>query len=163
MPTPPTYTKAFRVVGSAAEIASVSGGQPSWGFFRSAPIGVSEAVLPASGTSSYDYTDTAYGLITAMTNTLYRTWFPFQLQFVFNSGSGFLPSGVVVRGWVLGNPDDYDYPYVAKEDFSGGCVGATVTAFGGGTFILADEAGNHNGVAQDTVTLNGPPSVIVLP
>ena len=163
MPTPPTYTNAFRVVGSAAEIAPVSGGQPSWGFFRSAPIGVYSQVNYATGTSSYDYIYTAYAGSSAMTTTLYRTWYPFELQFVFNSSSGFLPSGVVVRGWQSSNPDDADYPNVAEEDFTGGCVGATVTALGGATFTLTAEAGNHNGVAQDTVTLSGPPTVIVLP
>ena len=161
MPTPPTYTSAFRVVGGLAE--GVTLGQPSWGYFRSAPIGASSQVNYAAGTYSYDYVDTAYAGISAMTSTLYRTWYPFELQFVFNNPSGSLPSGVVVRGWVSGDPDDYDYPYVAEEDFGGGCVGATVTVSGGATFTLADEAGNHNGVAQDTVTLSGPPTVIVLP
>lgn len=166
MPTPPTYTSAFRVVGGLAE--SVTLGQPSWGYFRSAPIGAFYAVDYAAGTSSYDYVDTAYAGITAMTSTLYRTWFPFQLQVVFNNSFGSLPSGVVVRGWVFGDPDDYDYPYVAEEDFDGGVVGATVTAYDDAisdyaTFTLATEAGNHNGVAQDTVTFSGPPTAITLP
>jgi len=165
MPTPPTYTNAFRVIGSAVDSGT---GQPSWGYFRSAPIGAGYAVDYAAGTSSYDYVDTAYAGITAITSTLYRTWFPFQLQVVFNNPFGGLPSGVVVRGYVLGDPDDYDYPYVAEEDFAGGMVGATVTAYdisipGPATFTLAAEAGNHNGVAQDTVTFNGPPTAITLP
>ena len=167
MPTPPTYTNAFRVIGS--NVDSVALGEPSWGYFRSAPIGVTYAVDYAAGTSSYDYVDTAYATITAMTSTLYRTWFPFQLQVVFNNPTGGgLTTGVVVRGWVFGDPDDYDRPYVAEEDFAGGMVGATVTAYdlaipGYVTFTLATEAGNHNGVAQDTLTFNGPPTAIVLP
>ena len=162
MPTPPTYTNAFRVVGSAAEVAPISGGEPSWGYFRSAPIGAYNAVDYASGTSSYDYIDTIYPGITAMTDTLYRTWSPFQLQFLFNDPFGSNPTGFVVRGWIFGDPDDYDRPFVDEVDFSDGVVGATATT-ASGTFVVDIESGNHNGVPQDTLTLSGPVTAITLP
>ena len=160
MPTPPTYTSAFRVVGGLAE--GVTLGQPSWGYFRSAPIGVSSQVNYASGTSSYDYVDTAYAGISAMTSTLYRTWFPFTLQAMFNgSASG----DFVVRDWIFGDPPDQDTPFVAEEDFAGGVVGATVTAFDGSgysTFTITSESGNHNFVPQSTVH-SSPITAITLP
>ena len=167
MPTPPTYTSAFRVVGSAAEIAPVSGGQGSWGYFRSAVVGPATfAVNYAAATASYDYTVAAYPAIGATTDTLFRTWFPFQLQLVFNSGSNF--SHLVVRGYEFGDPDDFDRPFVAEEDFAAGVVGAIVTAYDTSTsspanFTLALESGNHNGIAQNTVTFIGPITAIVLP
>jgi len=165
MPTPPVYTSAFRVVGGLAE--AVSQGQPSWGYFRSAVFGASAfAVQSAANTSSYDYTTAAYPAIEAPTTTLFRTWFPFQLQLVFNSGSN--PSHLVVRGYEFGDPDDYDSPFVAEEDFAGGVVGAIVTAYdlsisSPANFTLALESGNRNGIAQDTVSFVGPITAIVLP
>jgi hypothetical protein len=163
MPTPPTYTNAFRVVGSLVNSGT---GQPSWGYFRSAVV--ASAVDYAAGTSSYDYTATAYPSITASTDNLLRTWFPFQLGLVFNQSFSGNPTHFVVRGYQPGDPDDYDYPYVAEEDFSLGVVGATVTAYnpavpGYATFTIIDEAGNHNGVAQDTISFQGPITAIVLP
>lgn len=167
MPTPPTYTNAFRVVGSAAEIAPVSGGQPSWGYFRSAVFAPSAyAVDHVASTSSYDYTNAAYPAIAVTTNTLFRTWFPFQLQLLFNQTAN--PSHFVVRGYISGDPDDEDHPYVAEEDFAYGVVGATVTAYDTSTsspanFFIALEAGNNNGIAQDTVSFSPLITAIVLP
>jgi hypothetical protein len=165
MPTPPVYTNAFEVIGSLAETAL---GEPSWGYYRSAVIGVNFAVNRMSATSSYDYTIAAYATITATTDTLFRSWFPFQLQLVFNQSFSPNPSHFVVRDWVLGDPDDDDRPFVAEEDFQYGVVGATVTAYDLSTsspanFFIALEAGNHNGIAQDTVSFQGPITAIVLP
>jgi hypothetical protein len=165
MPTPPTYTSAFRVVGGLAE--AVTNGQGSWGRFRSAVVGPGTyAINYAAATSSYDYTVAAYPNIGATTDTLFRTWFPFQLQLVFNSGSN--PSHLVVRGYEFGDPDDYDSPFVAEEDFAAGVVGAIVTAYDTSTsspanFTLALESGNRNFIAQDTVTFIGPITAIILP
>jgi len=167
MPTPPTYTSAFRVVGGLAE--AVSQGQPSWGYFRSAVFGASGGgVNFAAATSSYDYTTAAYPGIEAPTTTLFRTWFPFQLQLIFNSALSPTPNNFVVRGYEFGDPDDYDRPFVAEEDFAGGVVGAIVTAYdlsipGPANFIIALESGNHNGIAQNTVSFQGPITAIVLP
>ena len=164
MPTPPTYTNAFKVVGSLVDLPAVSGGQPSWGYFRSAPIGVTAQVDYTAGTSSYDYDATAYANITASTQSLYRTWFPFQLQAIFNPiGDG----GFVFRGYDFTDPNDFDYPFVAEEDFAGGVVGATVAAYdlsipGASTFTVVAEAGNRNGVAQAT-TFTTPITAITLP
>lgn len=162
MPTPPTYTSAFRQMGPPSD-----GGYGSWGFYRSAPIGVSSQVDPAPDTSSFDYDSAAYPGITATTQTLYRTWAPFQLQAIFNNPFGINPGGFVFRPWLSFDPDDYDYPLVAEEDFAGGVVGATVTAYdlsipGPATFTVVAEAGNHNGVAQAT-TFAVPITAITLP
>jgi hypothetical protein len=167
MPTPPVYTSDFEVIGGLAE--AVTNGSPSWGYFRSAVIAPAAfAVDYAANTSSYDYTAAAYPSITATTDTLFRTWFPFQLQLLFNQTAN--PSHFVVRGWVFptGDIDDEDRPFVAEEDFAGGVVGATVTAYdlsisGSANFIIALESGNHNGIAQDTVSFQGPITAIVLP
>ena len=162
MPTPPTYTNAFRVIGS--NVDSVALGEPSWGYFRSAPIGVTAQVDYAAGTSSYDYDATAYANITASTQKLYRTWFPFQLQAIFNPiGDG----GFVFRGYDFSDPNDFDYPFVAEEDFGQGVVGATIDAYdfsipGASTFTVVAEAGNRNGVAQAT-TFTTPITAITLP
>jgi hypothetical protein len=161
MPTPPTYTNAFRVIGSLVDSGT---GQPSWGYFRSAPIGVTSQVDYAAGTSSYDYDATAYPAITASTQSLYRTLFPFQLQAIFNPiGDG----GFVFRGYDFTDPNDFDYPFVAEEDFGQGVVGATINAYdlsvpGASTFTVVAEAGNRNGVAQAT-TFGTPITAITLP
>jgi hypothetical protein len=162
MPTPPVYTSDFEVIGGLAE--AVTNGASSWGYFRSAPIGVTSQVNYAAGTSSYDYDATAYANISATTQKLYRTWFPFQLQAIFNPiGDG----GFVFRGYDFTDPNDYDYPFVAEEDFAGGVVGATVAAYDfvssvPGTFTVVAEAGNRNGVAQAT-TFGTPITAITLP
>ena len=164
MPTPPTYTNAFKIIGSLAE----GGSEPSWGYYRSAPIAVFAYAVDYVGGGSYDYVDTVYPGISAMTSTLYRSLYPFQLQFIFNNPFGSNPQGIVVRGFVPFDPDNSDGPNVAEEDFAGGVVGATVDAFdiltsSPGTFTLDIEAGNWNGIAQDTVSFIGPITAITLP
>lgn len=157
MPTPPTYTNAFRVVGSAAELPS---GQPSWGFFRSPLIAVASTVNSAASTSSWDYDSVAYPQIDYVVNNLFRTWFPFQLQAVFDSSGGF-----TIQPWQLGDPPNYDYPLVDENDFNYGIVAGTVTAGtggGSGTFTILAESGNHNGVAQAT-SFYQPITAITLP
>jgi hypothetical protein len=157
MPTPPTYTNAFRVVGSAAELFS---GQPSWGFFRSPVIGVSTTVNSAANTSSWDYDTVAYAQIDIVVNNLFRTWSPFQLQAVFDGSGGF-----TIQPWESGDPPNYDFPLVDENDFNGGIVAGTVTAStgsGSGTFTILAESGNHNGVAQATA-FSAPITAIVLP
>jgi hypothetical protein len=165
MPTPPTYTSAFKVIGSAAE---VSGGNPSWGFYRSPVIGVytGNRVDRASGTSSYDYDPAAYASITAVNPTLFRTIAPFQLQAEFNpSGDG----GFTIGPWNLSMSDNYDYPNVDEVEFTNGIVGGTIEAYDAGagvvtTFTIAAESGDHNGVAQyPSPPLVDPISAITLP
>lgn len=153
------------MVGGLAE--ALPQGYASWGYFRSAVFGASVyAVQSAANTSSYDYTTAAYPSIQAPTTTLFRTWYPFQLQLVFNSGSN--TSHLVVRGYEFGDPDDYDVSLVAEEEFAGGLVGAIVTAYdlsisSPANFTLALESGNGNFIAQDTVSFVGPITAIVLP
>jgi len=159
MPTPPTYTNAFRIVGSAAELPT---GQASWGYFRSPIIAVASTVNSAANTSSWDYNSVAYPQIDYVVNNLFRTWAPFQLQAVFDGSGGF-----TIQPWQLGDPPNYDYPLVDENDFNYGIVAATVYAYdlsvpGPATFTVLAESGNHNGVAQAT-TFTTPITAIVLP
>jgi hypothetical protein len=163
MPTPPTYTSAFDIIGSAAE---VSGGYPSWGFYRSPLIGASGRVNYASGTSSYDYDPVAYPSITVVNDNLFRTLSPFQLQADFNpSGDG----GFTIGPWDLYNSDNYDYPRVDENEFTDGIVGGTIEAYDAvagstATFTIDAETGNHNGVAQyPSPVLINPITAITLP
>ena len=165
MPTPPTYTSAFDIIGSAAE---VSGGYPSWGFYRSPVIGVytGNRVDYPSGTSSYDYDPVAYPTITVVNETMFRTLAPFQLQAEFNpSGDG----GFTIGPWDFSASDNFDYPNVDEVEFTDGIVGGIIEAYDAGagiaaTFTIDAEAGNHNGVAQyPSPALIAPISAITLP
>jgi len=151
MPTPPVYTNAFRVVGSAAETPLISGGQPSWGYFRS-PVTFTPAYRynEPAGTSS-DYALAGVTLATSATGAnLFRCWQPFNLQAQFNlSGDG----GFTFGPWAFGDPDNFDYAQVDLDDFNLGVVGGIVTAFDtpSGSFVnfaITAESGNYNGVAQ---------------
>ena len=165
MPTPPVYTNAFRVVGSGAETPLISGGQPSWGYFRS----------PVTFTGQYRYnnppgTSSDYALAGVLLATstngenMFRCWQPFNLQAQFNlSGDG----GFTFGPRSFGNPDNFDYAAVDQDDFNFGVVGGSVTAYDTlsssyVTFTIVAESGNYNGVAQypgaDSLT-----TAIVLP
>jgi len=154
MPTPPTYTNAFAVIGSATEIPLISGGRPSWGYFRS-PVtfyygGTTDRYNNPSGTSS-DYDVPGMTLASSTTGVnLFSSWQPFQLQALYNpSGDG----GFTFGPYVFGAPDNFDFCSVSEDDFNAGVVGGTVTAFdtpsgSSVNFTITAESGNWNGVAQ---------------
>ena len=166
MPTPPVYTNAFRVVGSGAETPLISGGQPSWGYFRS-PVTFTGSYRynPPAGTSS-DY-DLAGVTLATSTNgeNMFRCWQPFHLQAQFNLQ--LIDGGFTFGPYSFGDPDNYDYTSVDQDDFNFGVVGGSVTAYDTPsssyvTFTIVAESGNYNGVAHYPVA-DSLTTAIVLP
>lgn len=135
MPTPPVYTSAFKRIGSETNYSS-------WGFFRTAVIGV-YYTFPMTYPHSQVYLSSLHPAIAYVHENFYRSDVPNSAQGSFDSGG----SGLFGVGYYSALPFPYDFNALCRidnDERQASITGGTVVS-SSGTFIMTDDASNAVG------------------